>query len=92
MAIERKYDGPIRPGMIFTAPDNDGEFGYRRVKVVATDPEDGLLILKEMPGRIRYAQVGSIFKCPEVNLRIVFFLEGEVGIAEPPERPPICAT
>jgi hypothetical protein len=69
--VPDRYDGPVEVGMVFTAPDNDGKLGYRRVKVIA-DLGGGTLVLEEMPGRIRYSQAGSIFKCPELNLRIVF--------------------
>lgn len=91
MAVERKYDGPIEEGMIFTSPDNDGELGYRRLKVIGADADDGMLVLKEMPGRIRYAPTGSVFKCPELNLRIVFFLEEPPHIKRPDEVAPLGA-
>lgn len=70
----KRYTGEVTEGMIFTAPDNDGRLGYRRVKVVAWY-DDETVILEEMPGRIRYSQPGAIFKCPLVNLRIVFVPE-----------------
>lgn len=69
--MSARYDGPVDVGQIFTAPDNDGILGYRRVRVVGWY-DDTTLVLEEMPGRIRYARSGEIFKCPELNLRIVF--------------------
>jgi hypothetical protein len=68
-----RYGGPVEEGMVFTCPDNDGLLGYRRVKVVGWY-DDETLILEEMPGRIR-STVGYIFRCPLVNLRIVFVPE-----------------
>lgn len=74
MAVDR-YSGPVEPGMVFTAPDNDGKLGYRRVKVIARTIDSDILIIEEMPSRIRYVQSGQISKCPETNLRIVFVPE-----------------
>lgn len=75
-ALADRYEGRIEEGQIFTCPDNNGVLGYRRVKVIGRYDES-TLILEEMPGRIRYSQTGSIFKCPELNLRIVFIPEEE---------------
>lgn len=68
-----RYDGPVEAGMVFTAPDNDGKLGYRRVRVVGRMHGDAsTLILEEMPGRCLGRYRGEIFKCPELNLRVVF--------------------
>lgn len=76
--VEVKYDGPIEVGQVFTCPDNDQVLGYRRVRVLAVHPFiEGVLILEEMPSRMKRVRVGEIFACPEVNLRIVFVPEPE---------------
>lgn len=72
-----RYTGPVEVGMVFTAPDNNGALGYRRVKVIA-ELDDEMLVLEELASRIRYTTPGEIFKCPKKNLRIVFVPEGEL--------------
>lgn len=77
----KKYEGPIEVGMVFTAPDNDGQLGYRRVRLLARHPfKDGTLIIEEMKSRMKGRREGEIFPCPEANLRFVFEPE-----ASPPE-------
>lgn len=78
MTVERKYEGPLLIGQVFTAPDNDGVLGHRRLKLIGFMPDDPkTLILEEMTSRIRYCRPGEIMKCPELNLRVVFYLEEE---------------
>lgn len=64
-----KYEGPIEDGMVFTAPDNDGNV-FRRVRVVGHHI-DGDLICEDLPSRYR-GRHGEVFRCPEFNLRVVF--------------------
>jgi hypothetical protein len=71
----KKYEGPIEVGMVFTCPDNSGELGFRRVRVLAAHP-DGGWILEDLPGRMKRENYGP-FRSPELNLRIVFQPEGE---------------
>jgi len=75
-----RYDGPIEPGMTFWAPDNEGQ-PYRRDRVIAIDPtRPDTIILEALscPMRKRPGSgVGEIFRCPEVNLRIVMRPEEE---------------
>lgn len=67
-----KYEGPIEVGDVFTCPDNAGVLGYRRVRVLARHLDDpSTLLMEDLPSRLRPRPVG-VFKCPELNLRIVF--------------------
>jgi hypothetical protein len=74
--MDMKYIGPLEIGQVFTAPDNDGRLGFRRVRLVGFMPDDPeTLILEEMPSRVVGRHHGELLKCPELNLRIVFELE-----------------
>lgn len=76
--MERRYKGPVEPGMIFTCPDNDGVFGFRRVRVVARRFDDETtLIIEDLPSRVRPTAPVGIYPCPELNLRIVFVPESD---------------
>lgn len=74
MTPRERYDGPIEPGMVFTAPGNDGKV-LRRDKVIGRMPDDAsLLIMEALPCPMRKrlgSGVGELFKCPELNLRVV---------------------
>jgi hypothetical protein len=68
--VNIRYDGPIERGMVFTAPDNNGTLGFRRIRVLGWD-FDQRVIFEELPSRMRLP-VGDIRRIPELNLRIVF--------------------
>jgi hypothetical protein len=68
-----RYTGPLTVGMIMTAPDNDGRLGFRRLRLLAEHP-DGGWIVEDLPSRARRSS-GSLARCPELNLRIVFVPE-----------------
>jgi hypothetical protein len=67
------YDGPIEPGMIFWAPDNDGEV-YRRDMILCqhpTRPEYLVIEALDCAMRKNGRGVGNVHLIPEINLRIV---------------------
>lgn len=69
----KRYEGSIEVGMVLTAPDNDGELGFRRVRVLAEHP-DGGWIVDDLPSKmtkLRQSTYGPTV-CPDINLRIVF--------------------
>jgi len=68
-----KYEGQIERGMVFTAPDNDGVLGLRRIRVLCRDFDDRI-VYENLPGRMRL-DTGALGRAPELNLRIVFELE-----------------
>lgn len=70
MATSRRYEGPLRSDMILTAPDNAGEPGFRRVRLLARHP-DGGWIVEDVPSRL-YPSGSWMIRSPEENLRIVF--------------------
>jgi hypothetical protein len=57
--------------MIFTAPDNDGMLGYRRIRVVG-EHIDGGWVIEDLPSRLMRIGLGSVQRCPDLNLRVVF--------------------
>jgi hypothetical protein len=71
----QKYEGPLEPGMILTAPDNDGTLGFRRDLLLTRHPnKPDLWIYEALPCRMRAqpgSGVGQVGICPEINLRIV---------------------
>lgn len=73
-----RHPGPVEVGQVWTCRDNDGKLGYRRVRVLAEHP-DGGWILEDLPSRSTRSRgdrgVGVPFRCPDVNLRIVFVPE-----------------
>jgi hypothetical protein len=70
VTVVRKFEEEVYPGMVLTAPDNDGVLGFRRVRVLAEHPDGGWLI-EDLPSRMRHRPRG-VTRCPELNLRIVF--------------------
>lgn len=77
--MEGKWKGPVSIGETFTAPDNDGELGFRRVRVIGRHPDDEkMLICQEQASRMKGRRVGEVFLCPELNLRIVFWPESDL--------------
>lgn len=74
-----KYEGPIFVGQVFTAPDNDGVLGFRRVRVLAEHP-DGGLIIEDLVSRCRKAgYLHQPNRMPEFSLRVVFVPEEPDG-------------
>ncbi len=68
------YNGPIEPGMIFSAPGNDGKT-FRRDLVLGAHPfKPDIILLEALPCKMRSrlgSGVGEIIQCPEVNLRLI---------------------
>lgn len=76
----KRYEGPLEVGMILTAPDNDGELGYRRIRLVARDLDGERWIYEDLPARIWRKlgpDSGHLSRVPEINIRIVFEPEGD---------------
>jgi hypothetical protein len=66
-----RYKGPFEVGMILTCPDNDGELGFRRIRLLAPYPDSDMWIYEDLPSRLQHSS-GHVGKLPELNLRIVF--------------------
>lgn len=71
MGVDR-YEGPLEPGMVLVAPDNEGKV-FRRDKLIAIDPDSpNCWIYRAMPCPMRRdGGTGYLGVIPEVNLRIV---------------------
>jgi hypothetical protein len=70
------YEGRLEEGMVLTAPGNDGQLGYRRVKLIAGHADTGW-IFEELPSRLSERPYPQFGRAPEENLRIVFVPEEE---------------
>lgn len=72
--MHARYEGPLEPGMVMWAPDNDGE-PFRRDLLLAKHPfKPDLWIYEALPCPMRKAvgsDIGRIGLCPELNIRIV---------------------
>lgn len=65
-----KYQGEIKIGSIWSAPDNDGS-KYRRIRIVA-EHIDGGWIFEDLPSLLYPRGRAEINRCPDLNLRIIF--------------------
>ena len=73
-----RYEGPLKVGMVLTAPDNDGKLGSRRIRLVGTHV-DGDWLYDDLPARMwrKLGPSGETRRCAELNIRIVFRPEEE---------------
>lgn len=72
----KRYEGLVEVDMVFTCPDNDGELGFRRVRILAEHP-DGGWIFEDLPSRMNRLALKRLSVCPDLNLRVVFVPEEE---------------